>query len=142
MAKSLFVAAGVLGAAFLAVPVLANAQGVDIGKQEFTNNCAVCHGASGKGNGPLAQVISKKVADLTVLQKNNNGVFPFYRVYNMIDGREMVEWHGTREMPVWGNIYNEKASQWYGPEGEADYAAFVRGRILALIAYIYSLQAK
>ena len=86
-----------------------------------------------------------KVADLAVLQKNNKGAFPFNRVYDIIDGREMVKWHGTRDMPIRGNVYNEQASHWFGPEGNfppRHYAEFVRGRILALIGYIDTLKVK
>lgn len=135
--------ATILFASLVAMPVTANAQGVNIGKNEFMNSCAVCHGTGGKGDGPLAKVIDKKVADLTVLQKNNKGVFPFNRVYNMIDGRELVAAHGTREMPAWGSAYKEEAVRAVPYEGtESIYAASVRGRILALIAYISTLQAK
>ena len=48
-------------------------------------------------------------ANLTVLTKKNNGVFPFEAVYEVIDGRKEVTAHGTREMPVWGRRYMEEA---------------------------------
>jgi len=70
-------------------------------------------------------------------------VFPYDRVYATIDGRTDIKAHGTRDMPIWGNEYNEKAAEYY-----SDYLrpynaeGFVRGRILALINYIYRLQAK
>ena len=145
MAKLSFVGAGILGVALIVVPMTARAQGVEIGKREYVNHCAVCHGNGGKGDGPLAKIIESKTADLTVLQKNNKGVFPFNRVYDMIDGRAMVKGHGTRQMPIWGTVYNEQAPQWFGPEGNVPpryYAEFVRGRILALIGYIDTLQVK
>jgi len=133
----------ILGAALVVAPMAAKAQGLDIGKAEFNNSCAVCHGTNGKGNGPLAGMLTQKVADLTILKKNNNGVFPFNDVYSTIEGGKMVKGHGTSDMPAWGNIYNEKAPQMTGPyAGVADYRAFVRGRILALIGYIDSLQVK
>jgi len=143
MTKRVLNVAVLLGATLLAAPITANAQGMDIGKAEFNNSCAVCHGTGGNGNGPLAGMLTQKVADLTILKKQNNGVFPFSRVYDIIDGRNMVKGHGTRDMPAWGQIYNEKAPQMTGPFGtQGDYRAYVRGRILALIGYIDSLQAK
>ena len=91
MAKLFIV--GVLGAAVIAMPILAKAQNSpageqnsNIGKQEYESYCAVCHGLDGKGNGPLASILKKKVPDLTTLQKDNNGVFPVQRVYDIIDG--------------------------------------------------------
>ena len=113
----------------------------DLGKQEYDNSCAVCHGTSGKGDGPYAGIIETRIPDITTLQKTNNGVFPYDRVYQVIDGRADVKAHGTRAMPIWGNEYNEKAADYY-----ADYLrqynaeGFIRGRILALINYIYTLQ--
>lgn len=133
----------VLGAALMSVPVLSYAQVSDVGKQEYTNSCAVCHGDNGKGAGPLAEFLNKKVPDLTMLAKNNSGLFSFDRVYWVIDGRQIVAAHGPRAMPVWGDRYKTDAAQrsfeFIDPK---QLESFVRGRIIALIGYIYSLQAK
>ena len=50
--KSMF--AAVVSAALLGLPILAQAQqkAPDLGKREYDANCAVCHGAKGKGDGP------------------------------------------------------------------------------------------
>ena len=118
-------------------------QGLEIGKREYSENCAVCHGASGKGDGPLAGIINQRVADLTTLSKANNGAFPFARVYEVIDGTRETKGHGTRDMPIWGSVYNEQAPQWLGYDyTRQDARAFVRGRILALIGYLQTLQEK
>ena len=78
---------------------------IDLGKREYQNSCAVCHGADGKSGGPLLDVLKKSPTDLTALSKKNNGVFPFDRVYGMIDGRDVVKGHGDRDMPGWGDRY-------------------------------------
>lgn len=129
--------------AVLAVGLSGISAADDVGKREYDNNCAVCHGASGKGDGPYAGIIDSKIPDMTMLQKNNNGVFPFDRVYQTIDGRMEIKAHGTRDMPIWGNEYNAKAVEYYAdfPMGYSA-TGFVRGRILALVNHIYSLQAK
>ena len=57
----------------------------DIGKMEYQASCASCHGTDGKGTGPVAPSLAKKPADLTTLAKQNNGVFPFERIYETID---------------------------------------------------------
>jgi hypothetical protein len=36
------------------------------------------------------------------LAQENQGVFPYRRVYEIIDGTSQVAGHGTRDMPVWG----------------------------------------
>jgi len=38
---------------------------VATGKQVYTGNCAPCHGASGKGNGPVAYLQTTTPSDLT-----------------------------------------------------------------------------
>lgn len=102
----------ILAAAPALVPAAALAQDTNLGKADFDANCAVCNGASGKGDGPLAASINTNVADLTVLS-NNNGVFPSDRVHQFIDGRSEVAAHGPRDMPVWGQVYNAEAVEYY-----------------------------
>ena len=142
--KQLCLGTAALCAALITAPVLGNAQQTaDIGKQEYINSCASCHGEDGKGGGPVAISLKEKVPDLTVLAKNNAGVFPFARVYDVIDGRQAVAAHGPREMQVWGSEYREegaKASRYEATRGEL--SSYARGRIIALIGYIYTLQAK
>jgi mono/diheme cytochrome c family protein len=134
----LAVAAAVWGA------TAAQAQGLEIGKNEFLRSCASCHGATGKGDGYVAKVLIKPPPDLTTLTKANNGVFPFSRIYDAIDGRIDVIAHGRREMPVWGEFYTrEWNSGLPGALASKEIAeAVTRVRILALIEYISTLQAK
>lgn len=114
---------------------------VDIGKREYVQSCATCHGLDGKGKGAFAQAMELSVSDLTTLGKRNAGVFPVSYVYDVIDGREVIKAHGTRDMPIWGKHYSVSAAPIYD-----DYAynpeAAARGRILALIDYLYRLQSK
>ncbi len=131
-----------LGTATLSVcAVAAAAEGIDIGKREYDASCANCHGRDGKGGGSFAQMLQVSMPDLTTLAKRNGGVFPVSRVYNVIDGREELKAHGTREMPIWGRHFTFRAAPEYDDYGyEAE--AFVRARILAVIDYLYRLQAK
>lgn len=82
--------------------VSARPQDVGAGRAEFLANCAECHGADGKGTGPLSAKLNTKPADLTTLARNNNGVFAPDAVYQMIDGREAIRAHRSVEMPIWG----------------------------------------
>ena len=134
------------GFAALAIGLLvpstpSRAQGSDIGKQEYMDSCASCHGADGKGNGPIAGFLKQKVPDLTVLAKSSGGVFPFARAYDVIDGREAVAAHGPRDMPVWGNEFKQEGEKrGYSTSQELD--SYARGKIIALIGYIFTLQEK
>jgi mono/diheme cytochrome c family protein len=139
--KRLYAATLVIGAALVAAAPIANAQTEDIGKREYVNRCAVCHGDSGKGDGPLSALLKTPASDLTKIQKNNKGVFPFDRVYKVIDGRQVVAAHGPREMPVWGNENAVDLTTGFRVDSK-QLESYVRGRIIALIGYIYTLQAK
>lgn len=116
-------------------------KGLDIGKREYESNCAVCHGMTGKGDGPYGAVLRTPMPDLTALAKNNGGVFPFARVYEAIDGRVVVRSHGPQDMPVWGRDYQAQAAPEYD-DYPTEAEAFVRSRILALIDYLHRLQAR
>jgi len=126
----------------------ASAQDVDIGKAEYQSGCAACHGADGKGDGPMAGALKTRPADLTVLSRKNNGVFPVEAVYNVIDGRKAIAGHGSREMPVWGYRFvppshqNLKLSDDYIYLPPASAEAVVHTRILAVIDYLNRIQVK
>jgi mono/diheme cytochrome c family protein len=130
------------GAALLAAPISAPAQETqNVGKAAYETYCAGCHGISGKGNGPDAEWLTKPPADLTQLQKRNGGRFSSDYLFNIIDGRQDVAAHGPREMPVWGKIFKEQDTAAAPCEGnKCFYSKFWRGRILAIITYIRTLQ--
>jgi len=116
------------------------AQSADVGKYEYDTHCAECHGATGKGDGPYVQLLraGTVLPNLTELSKKNGGVFPFTRVYDTIDGKVRIRAHGTG-MPIWGEAYKIQSRNLnlpYNPD------AFARAKILALIDYVYRLQAK
>ncbi len=141
--KELFKRSTVLVAALFLASMLSDAQAADVGKQEYIDSCASCHGENGKGGGPVAGFLKQKVPDLTVLAKNSAGVFPFARVYDVIDGRRTVAVHGQRDMPIWGKTYTEEVAKYgEGIVSAEEFRSIARGRIIALIGYIYSLQEK
>jgi mono/diheme cytochrome c family protein len=115
---------------------------LDLGKMLFESKCATCHGMDGKGDGPQAQTLPKKPANLTTLAKRHGGVFPTQHVKGVIDGRVDVLAHGPREMPVWGRIFQVNVPEL--PPGVAGNFSFpettVRNKIQALIDYLSQLQ--
>lgn len=85
-------------------------------------------------------MFTKKPTDLTTMTKKNGGVFPVQRAYEVIDGRQDVEAHGPRAMPVWGRDYRATAPDL---EGYFDMRTTVaQAKILALIDYLSRLQEK
>lgn len=81
-----------------------NTQASDAGKM-FNTYCAVCHGKEGKGDGPAGKALAKTPADLTTLAARNNGTFPDLKVRRYIEGLDEVAAHGTRDMPMWGDLF-------------------------------------
>jgi mono/diheme cytochrome c family protein len=78
------------------------------GADLFNNYCAACHGPEAKGNGPLANLLKSKPADLTIIARKNGGQFPAAAVRKMIAGDDpSVPLHGTRTMPIWGPIFRD-----------------------------------
>jgi mono/diheme cytochrome c family protein len=71
----------------------------------FDTYCAVCHGTTGVGNGPAASALAKVPADLTKISARNGGTFPAVRVKRYIEGLDEVAAHGTRDMPMWGDLF-------------------------------------
>lgn len=113
----------------------------EFGKREYEANCANCHGKTGKGDGIYKPYLTKSPSDLTMLSKTNGGVFPFDRVYKVVDGREPVAAHSTADMPIWGADYLARASGDY-MDVPYDPELYVRTRILALVEYVSRLQVK
>ena len=128
----------------------ARAEDVDIGKSEFQSSCASCHGTDAKGKGPVSDQLKIPPPDLTVLAKNNNGVFPTNAVYETINGLKSIPAHGTREMPIWGERFNPiinlphyvDPSYWKMAGPEKDPEVVVRKRILAVVDYLSRVQQK
>lgn len=94
----------------------------------FNTYCAVCHGKEGQGNGPAAAALAKVPADLTRISARNGGTFPDVRVRRYIEGLDEVAAHGTRDMPMWGGLFNALSRD------------TARLRVAALADYVKSLQ--
>lgn len=109
----------------------------DIGREEYRDSCAACHGLEGKGDGPMVDWLRKPAPDLTRLAATNGDVFPFDRVFQIVDGRNPVGGHGSRDMPVWGSRF---AKEDMGNLGLFVSEMIVRGRILSVVYHIQSLQ--
>ena len=103
------------------------------GAEMFKEYCAVCHGMTGEGNGPAAAALKKVPGNLTRLSERNNGKFPSNHVTAVIEGRDGVDAHGTREMPIWGSLFRSLESG-ANPNIQAEL------RIHNLTKYVESIQ--
>ena len=133
-------AATLLCLTLLATPALA-AAAFDQGRADFDKLCAPCHGVSGKGDGPPAPHLAKKPADLTLVTQKY-GVFPEQKVFETIAGLDMPDGHGTREMPIWGDVFvTEEVGKSTKIEDAVKASDDASRRIAGLVRYVESLQA-
>ena len=102
------------------------------GEEMYSMYCAVCHGKDGKGGGPAAAALRTRPTDLTQLAKRNGGRYPALEVQNSILGDRNVTAHGSKDMPIWGQVFHEMSGS----------DAQVKLRLANLTKYIESMQAK
>ena len=106
------------------------------GAETFERFCAACHGVQGRGDGPVAAGLPITVPDLSLLQQRQGDQFPAAILRRIIDGREIVVYHGTRYMPVWG--YEFWVEEGANEAAEARVALIIDN----LIDYIESIQRR
>jgi len=104
------------------------------GREMYLKYCASCHGNQGKGDGPVSRDLKVKVPDLTLLRSKNKGTYPLDRVMSSIDGSQTVRGHGTRTMPVWGEVFRaEREKQKYN-----ELTSLLKSKVIA--EYVGTLQ--
>jgi len=104
------------------------------GARLYRENCAVCQGQDGAGNGPMVPHLKQNPSSLRTLAARNGGSFPTLAVMRQIDGRDMRAVHGSADMPVWG---------WHFSRGDNDMrdpGRQTQARINALVEHLQTLQ--
>jgi mono/diheme cytochrome c family protein len=134
------VVAGALG---LSMSLAANSQETggavttardDDGRRLFMTYCSNCHGRTGRGDGPAAETLGVRPANLTQLARATDGAFIAERIRRMIDGRDRyIKAHGSIDMPAWGDAFKRR-------EGLSDQA--IAARIDAIVKYLQSIQQR
>ena len=103
------------------------------GRDLYRIYCRNCHGDTGQGDGPMAEVLTIQPKDLTRLSRDHDGEFPTDDVHATIDGRDDVLAHGSNKMPVWGLAFQQF-------DTDIDQERQVQARILQLMEYLKSIQ--
>jgi len=125
---------GIMAATLFATPLHAQAFGEYSGEETFLRYCAACHGESARGDGPVAKGLPITVPDLTLIRRRLGDDFPEETLRKIIDGRNVVVYHGTRYMPVWGYEF------WVEEGADEEAKERVEIIIANLIEYITSIQ--
>ena len=107
------------------------------GRSLYGEFCVSCHGAEGRGDGPAADGLDRKPADLTRIAARNGGVYPLAGVISTIDGYTRAR-EDNLTMPEFGVMLED------GPLVMIDTGDGIRTptpeRLLALAEYIRTLQ--
>ena len=111
----------------------ASADQVDEGRTYFMRYCASCHGVEADGKGFVARALTQRPPDLKHLGTHMRDPLLGERIARYIDGREVVPAHGDREMPVWGEQFQDAAK---GTERDEQASE----RINAIVAYLLAIQ--
>ena len=109
---------------------------VTAGRVAYTHYCAVCHGMTADGHGPVAEALRQQPSDLRHLRDRYGNPLSADRIARYVDGRELIIAHGSSEMPVWGERFGAAESEDSGRTLRTD------RRILAIAAYLQTLQVE
>ncbi len=78
-------------------PIPMSDDGLATAAEIYEDNCAVCHGASGVGDGPAAEGLDPKPADLQVMASQHNHGDLAWKIRN-----------GRNAMPAWGEVFDDE----------------------------------
>jgi mono/diheme cytochrome c family protein len=106
----------------------------ELGEPQFKAYCASCHGLRGRGDGPAAGSLRTPPADLTRIAARRGGSFPDGEIAQKIDGRFTIGAHGSREMPVWGEVFSQ------GIPDSSTAESVARGKVAVIVEYLKTLQ--
>jgi mono/diheme cytochrome c family protein len=111
---------------------------VNTGYTLYQVHCASCHGDDGTGGAAAGVKTTLGVPDLTRLAERSGGALPFWDLYDVISGAELMPAHAGRAMPLWSQELGREAA----PDADGAAQSLARGRILAIMAWLASVQAE
>ncbi len=106
------------------------------GREIFVGACAGCHGADGHGDGPMAELLTVPVPDLTAIADREGGTFPWLKIVHMVDGRTGLRGHGG-PMPIFGAVFTGDTVAADGPDGTP---VITSHRVIEVVDYLMSIQ--
>lgn len=129
-----------LGVAALTVLGLAGctapSQPVSVGRAAFTENCSSCHGAQGRGDGPMSVFVSTGVPNLRQLRQRSGGEFPKTYVIEVVT--RISDLHDDIvAMPDFGTLLGASPTVYMAADGQR---IKTDSTILAIVDYLESVQ--
>lgn len=109
----------------------------EAGQALFAEDCALCHGADGTGDGPMAAGLKTQPADLTRIAARRDGVWPMLEVMSIVDGYSKRT-RPREEMPIIVGLTE-------GPMVDLDtgngLVTPTPARLVAIVRYLESIQS-
>ncbi|MDO5647286.1 c-type cytochrome [Paracoccus sp. (in: a-proteobacteria)] len=105
------------------------------GAQDYADYCAACHGASGRGDGPAGRGMTPRPSDLTLIARNQGGVFPMTSVMGHIDGYTMGR--SASPMPEFAELLDGPSVMYDDGSGKR---VPTPARLIALADYLRQIQ--
>lgn len=140
MSKSRLARLGAVALVLLSGPVAAaDAPNPVFGEIIFGFSCAICHGETARGDGPMQRALKIAVPDLTGIAARNGGSFPAQKVRLTIYGGAGAPAH-IGQMPAWGDVF-ERGLDDAGQSDTNAKQSLIERRIEDLVAYLETLQA-
>lgn len=107
----------------------------DPGRAMYLRYCGACHGSGAKGDGVAATVMRPKPSDLTRIAKRQGG-FDAPRITAFVDGTKELRAHGSKDMPVWGEILHDDSGSIAGSKNAA------QSKLMLITEHLRTIQAK
>jgi mono/diheme cytochrome c family protein len=107
-----------------------------VGEQLFMDNCVVCHGVTGRGDGPNAVQLNTPPADLTRIAARRDGVWPMLEVMSILDG--YLKFTNPREeMPVFEGFLDNEMVEFDTGNGVT---TLVPAKLIEVATYLETIQ--
>jgi len=128
------IAVALAAASLIFLATIAFADDISEGRALYIQYCAACHGEKGDGHGPVAKSLKEAPGDLRRLGDRYGTPLPASQIARFIDGRDYVAAHGSREMPVWGERFEDIWTAKDSSQGN------MHQRVMKIIAYLQTIQ--
>jgi cytochrome c553 len=107
-----------------------------VGELLFKKNCVSCHGATGRGDGPLSAGLKTDPADLTQIAARRDGVWPMLEVMSILDGY-LKATNPREDMPIFEELLDNDMVELDTGNG---LIALVPVKLVEITNYLESIQ--
>lgn len=108
------------------------------GAEAYRDFCAGCHGETARGDGPMTEILTLDVPDLTLLAARAGGAFPWHEARAAIEAGGGMAAHGG-PMPVFGALFDDDRVLVEAPDGTL---VETSARVAAILDWLATVQGE